>query len=112
MQEARQPPTSSDDDRQQRLRSENGRTANRTTSRSFSELPSDVERGTPDRGQSEPEPLTMNLPELARVLSISRATCYYLAAQGRLPVRVIRIGRRLVVSRFEVDRLLGRGSDN
>jgi excisionase family DNA binding protein len=53
------------------------------------------------------ERLTMTIPELAKVLGISRSTCYSLAQQNKLPVPVIKLGeRRLVVSRRCVDELL------
>ncbi len=51
--------------------------------------------------------LTMNIPEVAKALGISRGTCYSLARQGKLPVPVIKLGeRRMVVSRCAVERLL------
>jgi excisionase family DNA binding protein len=52
--------------------------------------------------------LTMNIEDLARAIGISRPTAYDLARRDELPVPVIRVGRRLVVSRSAVDELLGR----
>jgi excisionase family DNA binding protein len=51
---------------------------------------------------------TLDIPELARILGISRGTCYQLAAKNKLPVETFRIGKRLVVSCREVDDLLRR----
>lgn len=48
----------------------------------------------------------MSIPEFARVFSISRALAYSLARRDSLPVPVIRLGRRLLLSRKAVDRLL------
>lgn len=52
------------------------------------------------------EKLTVAIPELAEMLSISKNHCYYLASIDALPVRVIRLGARIVVSRRAVMRLL------
>src|SRR5688572_7628286 len=49
--------------------------------------------------------LTMDLPEVARQLGISRAGAYAAAARGEIPV--IKIGKRLVVPRASFDRMLG-----
>ena len=51
---------------------------------------------------------TLNIPELAKILGISRGTCYQLAAKNKLPVKPFRIGHRLVVSCRQVDDLLNR----
>ena len=48
----------------------------------------------------------MGIPEFARIFSISRALAYSLARQNSLPVPVIRLGRRLLLSRKAVYRLL------
>ncbi len=50
---------------------------------------------------------TLDIPELARLLGISRNACYIAARQDLLPVPVIRIGKRLVVPRAAVEQLLG-----
>ena len=56
------------------------------------------------------EPATMKVEEAAALLGIGRQTAYDLAAQGRLP-GVIRLGRRLVVSRKVLEDVLsGRGN--
>ena len=49
---------------------------------------------------------TLNLPEAAAVLGISRNLAYTLAREGKFPVPVISLGRRLVVSREALKRLL------
>ena len=55
------------------------------------------------------ESLVLSIPELARMLGISRGTCYSLARQGKLPVPLIVLGRRVVVSRRVVEALLEAG---
>ena len=55
---------------------------------------------------------TMDLPDLARIMGISRGKIYDLASRDELPVKVIKLGRRLVLSRAEVHRLLHRGKDS
>ena len=57
---------------------------------------------TPGRGPAE----TANLAELAARFNISRTLAYDLAKRDRLPVPVIRLGRRLVVSRAAMERVL------
>jgi excisionase family DNA binding protein len=49
----------------------------------------------------------MSITELASVLGISRSHCFALAARDALPVPVIRLGRRMVVSRAAVEQVLG-----
>lgn len=51
-----------------------------------------------------PLPETITVPEAARVLGISRDTAYALARRGDLPT--IRLGKRIVVSRRVIDRML------
>jgi excisionase family DNA binding protein len=48
--------------------------------------------------------LTLNVPEAARLLGISRTTAYALAKSGRLPT--IRLGKRILVPRQALGRLL------
>ena len=48
----------------------------------------------------------MDIPELALVLGISRGKAYELSATDDLPIRVFHLGKRVVVSRAEVHRLL------
>jgi predicted DNA-binding transcriptional regulator AlpA len=52
------------------------------------------------------ERLTLNIEDVARILGINRTTAYELAARDELPVPVIRLGRRLVVSRRALEDLL------
>lgn len=54
--------------------------------------------------RSGPLPETITVPEAARVLGISRDTAYTLARTGELPT--IRLGKRIVVSRRVIDRML------
>jgi excisionase family DNA binding protein len=49
---------------------------------------------------------TLTLTEAAALLGIARSTAYQLAAEERFPVPVIRLGRRLVVSRVALSRLI------
>jgi excisionase family DNA binding protein len=49
---------------------------------------------------------TLTVEEAARRLGISRKHAYGLAAADRLPVPTIRLGRRLVVPRLALERLL------
>ncbi len=50
------------------------------------------------------ERLTIDIPACARLLGISRGTAYTLAAEGKLPT--IRLGRRLVVPRAALEKML------
>ena len=51
--------------------------------------------------------LTMTIPEVARVLGISRGLAYELAKRDELPVKVLRLGdKRMVVSRRALEDLL------
>lgn len=52
------------------------------------------------------EPLTMTVEEAAARLGISRTLAYELAKANRLPAPVLRLGRRLVVSRLALERVL------
>lgn len=54
--------------------------------------------------QDKPQALTLTVPEAAMVLGISRALAYEAARTGDLPT--IRFGRRLVVPRAALDRVL------
>jgi excisionase family DNA binding protein len=53
-----------------------------------------------------PDRATATLGEVASLLGIGRSTAYELAQRDALPVPVIRLGRRLVVPRAALDRLL------
>jgi excisionase family DNA binding protein len=57
------------------------------------------------------ERLTLTIEEAAVALGIDRSTAYALAAVDKLPVPVIRLGRRLVVGRAALARVLERTSD-
>ena len=57
----------------------------------------------------ENERLTMSIPEFARVCSISRGLAYDLARRDALPIPVIKLGRRMVLSRRAVEALLKAG---
>jgi predicted DNA-binding transcriptional regulator AlpA len=49
---------------------------------------------------------TATIPELAQRFGIARSSAYELAKRNQLPVPVIRLGRRLVVSRELMERVL------
>ncbi|MFL5760257.1 MAG: helix-turn-helix transcriptional regulator [Thermomicrobiales bacterium] len=49
---------------------------------------------------------TMTIEEVAAVLGLARSTAYDLAKADRLPVPVIRAGKRIFVSRALVERIL------
>ena len=54
---------------------------------------------------------TATIDEAAALLGIGRSTAYELAQSDRLPIPVIRLGRRTVVSRAALDRVLaGEGA--
>jgi excisionase family DNA binding protein len=52
------------------------------------------------------ERATASIEEVAATFGIARSTAYMLAKQNRLPVPVIRLGRRMVVSRSAMQQLL------
>ena len=58
----------------------------------------------PTRNRSDPATLTV--VQAAQRLGISRTLAYELARRDELPVRVIRLGRRVVVSRLALERIL------
>ncbi len=49
---------------------------------------------------------TLSISDLAVILGIDRSSAYELAKQNLLPVPVFRVGRRLLVSKRAVNRLL------
>ena len=49
---------------------------------------------------------TMSVPEAGAQLGLSRNTSYELARAGDFPVRVLKIGSRYRVSRYDLDRYL------
>jgi len=53
---------------------------------------------------TEGERLTLSIPEAAKVLGISRGLAYQLAKEGKIPV--IRLGKRLVVPKLALEKLL------
>ena len=53
------------------------------------------------------EKLTYTVPELGRVLGISRNLAYEAIRRGE--VRAIRIGKRLIIAKSELQRLLDGG---
>lgn len=57
------------------------------------------------------ERLTMTIPEVAKALGISRALAYDLAKRDELPVKVIRLGKRILVPRIPFEKVM-TNSDN
>jgi len=55
---------------------------------------------------ARPERATATIGEVAVAFGIARSTAYELAKADRLPVPVIRLGRRMVVPRAALDRVL------
>ncbi len=55
---------------------------------------------------SRPERATATIGEVAVALGIARSTAYELAKTDRLPVPILRLGRRMVVPRAAIDRVL------
>jgi excisionase family DNA binding protein len=60
--------------------------------------------------QARLERLTLNIDDVAPLLGINRSTAYELIRRNAFPLPVIRLGRRLVVSRQAVEDLLGSGT--
>ncbi len=54
------------------------------------------------------ESLTLTVEQVAGQLGISRSLAYELAAQNELPVPTFRLGKRLVVSRVALERVLSQ----
>lgn len=54
---------------------------------------------------------TYTIDEVAALLGLSRNSTFVAAREGRLPVPVIRIGQRMMVSRAALDRFLQTGDD-
>ncbi len=57
-------------------------------------------------GTPQTERRTLTIPEVAAALGVARSTAYELATANRLPVPTIRAGRRLLVSRDALERVL------
>jgi excisionase family DNA binding protein len=55
--------------------------------------------------EQRPERRTYSVPEVAQILGISRASAFAAARAGELPV--IRVGKRVLVLRAALDRMLG-----
>ena len=55
------------------------------------------------------ETRTVDVPTAAKILGIGRGTAYALIAEGRLPA--LRLGRRLVVPKAALEKLLAEGND-
>lgn len=53
---------------------------------------------------------TYTIEECAAVLGLSRNSAYIAAREGRLPVPVIKIGKRMMVSKAALDRFLDCGA--
>jgi len=52
---------------------------------------------------------TVTIAEAAKLLGIGRNLCYELARRGELPVPVLRCGRRLLIPKRSLERILGEG---
>jgi len=52
------------------------------------------------------EKMTLSIPEVCDTLGISRNGGYALARRGELPIPVIKLGKRLVVSKAAIEKLL------
>ena len=57
-------------------------------------------------GSPASDRLTLTIEEVAAALGIDRSTAYDLAKRDALPAPVIRLGRRLVVGRAALERVL------
>jgi predicted DNA-binding transcriptional regulator AlpA len=55
---------------------------------------------------------TLNIEAAGKVLGISRAVAYELARHDQLPVPVIRLGRRMVVSKRALEEVLATRKDD
>lgn len=66
--------------------------------------PSDDERHARETSTSADQRLTVSVEEAGRLLGISRGLAYLLVNRGDIPS--IRLGRRIVVPRRALDRLL------
>lgn len=53
-----------------------------------------------------PDRKTYSIEEVGRLLGVNRCTAYELARSDKLPVPVIRLGRRMVVGKAALDRVL------
>ena len=55
------------------------------------------------------ERLTVDAPVAFKLLGISKNTGYALIQRGEFPLKVIRAGRRVLIPKFEIQRLLQGG---
>lgn len=62
------------------------------------------EHETPRSGSTQCR--TYTIDEVAKLLGLSRNSAFVAAREDRLPVPVIKVGRRMFVSRVALDRLL------
>ena len=56
------------------------------------------------------ERLTMTIPEFSKASGISKNLAYSLAREDRLPIPVIKLGKRMVLSRRAVEALFEAGN--
>ena len=61
----------------------------------------------PNRTEPPIDRLTLTVEEVAQVLGLSRSATYEAIARGEIPS--LRFGRRIVVTRHALHRLLGHG---
>ena len=59
--------------------------------------------------RNDQERLCLSVPEAAKILGISRGLAYELARSGQLPA--VRLGRRLLISRTALERMLDQPED-
>lgn len=64
-----------------------------------------LSRVRPQRDAARTATLTLSIPEAAQLLGISKNLAYEAAARGEIPT--VKIGRRVLVPRAGLNRLLG-----
>lgn len=64
------------------------------------------------RGELLELPVSVDVPTAGRALGIGRDASYDLVRRGEFPCRVVRAGRRVVVPRAELLRVLGLSEDS
>ena len=69
--------------------------------RTLNQRTNDLPYGT---GDQDDRRMTLTVEEAASILGVGRTLAYQMAREGRLPV--IRLGRRLLVSRSALERML------
>lgn len=68
---------------------------------------------TTDMRDNEPElPKTLTVREAARQLGVATSFLYRLVQRGEAPFPVLRLGRRVVVSRVALERYLAGDGNN